>query len=155
MMRNNKIWSSCVAGLVVIAVMLATVAALWAAAVGTCVQTAYNDFYLEMQWTGDNTGVAPACNSTSAINGQATYIETFPGTPAPTASHAITLKNTKLRDIAGGALTGLSATVSKLQKPLLSDGTRAWVPVNSKILLTVTGNNAANSTEKVRIYYVK
>lgn len=148
MRLRSRIVSAGLAVLVVVVVTFATIAVLWA---GTCVQTAYNDYYLQFDWSGNGT---ITCTSASVLNGQATFLETIPA-GSPTTLYDITITNSLGRDIAGNALADLSSTVAKLQKPMLSDGTRSWVPVNSLLTLTVSNNLVIGATGKVRVYYVK
>ncbi len=98
-------------------------------------------------WTGSASDgssaatAAPCAQQIAQLQGYSvTSIEVIPGTgTAPTAGYAATLKDGTGLDIAGGLLTGLSATV-----PALFAVNTA--PLNGTLTIAVTGNSVNSAT---------
>lgn len=127
----------------------------------TCVEVGTNPVYaVTWAWTADAiTGAVPATLAApmvlnSYLNGcVATQVEIIPGSPAPTANYAVTLKDAQGVDVAGGQLVNLSATAPTY---FVINGP----PINSALTLNLTGNTAAGASGQVILwiaptYYVQ
>lgn len=131
---------------------LGSLAMLWAAA-STCAQTAFNSQYIEMQWVGSGSnGNVTACNSTSSIYGYVNYIETIPGTPAPTNNYDPVITSMSGLDLSGGGSINRSNSTTQVIRPTYGATTDS-LPVAGKIGLAVTGNTDVGATGKVRAWY--
>lgn len=103
---------------------------------------------LTFEWTADTDGSVDAVSSNIRFDGIPQAVEVVPGTPSPTASYAITLKNEYGRDILGGGGTGLSATAAAALTP-----SPEGVPVTGGLTLAITGNSVNGAKGKVVIYF--
>lgn len=117
---------------------------------------------LTFSWTADAAdGSVPdtAVNvaNLAAIQGMLIHqITTNPGAVAPTAGYDIVINDDDGIDIAGGALTNRSATVSErvVPKADVANSIFGPVPVGDSLTLQITGNlvNGATGTVKLFLY---
>jgi hypothetical protein len=111
-------------------------------------------YIVTINWTGDaSTGSVPTTTITglAPVQGyQITQIQTVPGTPSPTASYSITVKDVNGYDMAGGQATSLSATAAASFAT-----TSATPPIVGALSFALTGNSVASAKGKVILYIFK
>jgi len=110
-----------------------------------------NLYVYELAVTANTTGTV---QTTYNVNGLVYMVETDPGSPAPTDNYDLTLTNENGIDIMGGALANRDTSNTERAFPLVGTSD-AVVPNKGKLTLGVTGNEVANATFKVRIFYMK
>lgn len=101
-------------------------------------------------WTGSGSdGNFTQCNLTYAMNGLFAYVETDPGTPAPTAAYDLTFT-----DAMGLTYTvsDRSTSATEQTKPSLG-GTASMYPVWGRLLLDISGNSEAGATGTIRLFW--
>ena len=106
-----------------------------------------------INWTAEANGTFIAAE-TNTINGTVGWVETKPGTTAPTTLYDITLKNNDAYDVMGGKLADRSAT--------LTEGVAPYDPVNDlfvnypvrgPLTIAITNNSVASATGTITIFY--
>lgn len=103
-----------------------------------------------IEWTGSGSdGNFTQCNLGYNVNGILAWVETDPGSPAPTLAYDITLTDS----------LGLASTVSDCDnattvftKPTAS-GTAQMVPVWGGLKLDIANNSQAAAKGKIRLYW--
>lgn len=103
-----------------------------------------------IEWTGASTnGSFTQCALGYAINGVLAWVETDPGSPAPTNEYDITLT-----DDLGLALTvsDCSNSTSAIKRPTAS-GTAQAVPVWGGLKLDIANNSEASAKGKIRLIW--
>lgn len=144
----------CVLSVLVIAFFVCfTAAPSWSAMTCTPNQPESNGAGMWSQlvsWTASSVdGNFTQCSLIYPINGILTWVETDPGSTAPTASYDVTLT-----DALGLSITvsDRSATATEFTKPTASGSAQA-VPVWGRLLLDISNNSEASATGRIRLYW--
>ncbi len=107
---------------------------------------------LQISYTTASSGGTFTCITNSYVNGWILYIETDPGSTAPTTLYDIDLDNDNGRDVMGGALDDRSATVTEGTRPLDNGN---YQVIENYGFLTVQVTAAGNSkTAEILIFYL-
>ncbi len=112
----------------------------------------FGQFSMLIQWTANSTnGGFTQCSLGWPIDGTLLYVETDPGSTAPTNAYDITLTDE----------LGLAMTVSNCDnattatvKPTVS-GSAQQVPVWGNLLLDIANNSVNSATGKIRLFWSK
>lgn len=108
---------------------------------------------LVVDWTAEANGSFIAVES-NTINGTVGWVETKPGTTAPTTLYDITLKNSYGLDIMGGKLSNRSATVAEGTAPYDSvNDLFLTTPVAGPLTIAITNNIVNAATGTLTIYF--
>jgi hypothetical protein len=105
-----------------------------------------------IQWTGSTVnGSFTQCDLTYPVNGVLYYVETDPGTPAPTDNYDITFT-----DDMGLLITvpNCDNATTEVVKPTAT-GTAQTVPVWGRLLLDIANNSVASAKGKIRLFWSK
>lgn len=107
-------------------------------------------YVLRIDWTAASTdGSFTQCPLGYAIDGILTFVETDPGTPAPTNAYDITFT-----DDLGLAMTvsDCSNATTAMVKPTVS-GTAQAVPVSGGLKLDIANNSVNSAKGVIRLFY--
>ena len=116
-----------------------------------------NTMTLAINWTADTDGSFSETDITDASVYRGWYIShitTVPdGTVAPTANYDIVIGTaTGLSDVTGGALADRSATDA--ERVALVDYVSSFVPVSSRLTLTITGNSVSGAKGVIYLHMI-
>lgn len=112
-----------------------------------------DSYYIyKLTCTGDaGDGTIPATATTLAIRGFIMFVETNPGSTAPTDNYDLTLVNSNGVDVMGGALADRDTSVSEQASPIVGAGLQDRY-INETLTVTPTGNSVGSATFTVWIY---
>lgn len=106
-----------------------------------------------IDWTAETNGTFTVAE-TNAINGTVGWVETKPGSTAPTALYDITLTNSDGLDIMGGKLADRSATLAEGSAPYDTVGAiYLTTPVRGPLDITITNNSVNSATGTISIFF--